>query len=304
MARRVRANLQSSQLLSLHDSGPRRVDGARAVMLACGTLQGQASEMSDKASNKSSGIIPQQCAPTDPPVTYNDCWWKAAEVAVAFTSPSHIKSLFLDPDNGQQPYDASEGSSPWASNPLVALYSPLDYHREGYRTDIHYRERIDDKGSQDGFFWPDALTQAMRQASALYNLAAYDHATGNLTGAYPRFDTALSILTGKPAWVHNFTSIANTPDELWELFRAKDYTKTPMMLNTKFAWEMQNNTVGDLKLEHTHVYPITDTYINGTTGSKMVGTRNVWGRTDNFTMAEIWLNAQHLAHLTNWDALS
>lgn len=236
-------------------------------------------------------------------VEYDDCWWKAAVVAVAYVIPSQIQGLFIDSANGNRRYNSTT-DVPWATNPVVQLYNPDTgpnlYQPEYYPADIHYRSAVDDKGSQLGVFWPDALTQAMRQSSALHNISGYNHSTGALDGSYPDFGTALSVLTGKAAWVDLFERLADGPDQLWEFIKAKDPSKTPILFNTDFDRKWFNNGT-DHQIEPSHAYPITKAYINETTGSKMLETRNVWGRTDSFTMEVVWNAGDCVAHMKDWD---
>jgi hypothetical protein len=111
----------------------------------------------------------------------------------------------------------------------------------------------------------------------------------------PRLDTTMSILTGKPGWINNFTEY-DSSDTLFTLFeRCKT---TPMIFTTLPEAFI---TVTDPEIAHDHAYPIINTYTNETTHAKMVSTRNVWGRTDNFTMTDIWNNGWHFVHLRDWD---
>jgi len=228
-------------------------------------------------------------------VEYNDCWWKAVQIAVLHVSQVWIESLYLDPSNNSQPYYTSTDPSPLASNPTIKLFNPVDYTPEYYAADIRKREDVDDKGEQDGLFWPDAMTQAMRQHSARHNLSGYDHVNNILDSSDPRIDTTLSILTSRPAYVNHFTEYASS-DALFTMF--ENATTTPLLFSTKSKDKL---TLTDPPMVDKHLYPIMSTYVNETTSVKMVATRNAWGRFDNFTMTDVWANGDGFLHLYNWD---
>jgi hypothetical protein len=158
---------------------------------------------------------------------------------------------------------------------------------------------VDDHGDTHGFWWPDAMTQAMRKSSFQHNLSGIDKSTKALTGIRTRIDTALSVLTGKPSYANYFTDY-NNPDDLWSIF--ENSTKTPMIFVTPDQW-LISGIHSDPKIADSHAYPIMNTYVNQTTGVKMVSTRNVWGRTDNFTMDDVWANGFQFVHLRDWDEI-
>ena len=199
-------------------------------------------------------------------------------------------------------YADQTGDALFAPNPQVQLYNPFTYEPEYFDADILDRDLYDDKGPLLGVFWPDAMTQAMRKLSARYGLHGYNTSTNELDegveGYGPKLDTTLSILTGKPAWENNFSDF-NSSDALYAYLEQSIYT--PMMFTSV---DVANLTVTDPPIKEDHVYPIISTYYNATTNVKMVHTRNVWGRTDNFTMADVWRNGLTFVHLENYDRLT
>jgi len=215
--------------------------------------------------------------------------------------------LFVDPNNGQD-YTDKTGDALLAPKLYVKLFNPYDYTPEYYPANINLRDRKDDKGGEYGVFWPDAMTQTMRQHMAKHQLRGF-----NTSGSYsldegtvgesdiatfgPRIDTALSILTGKPAWINDFID-HNSSDTLYSLLERSIYT--PMMFTSQRKDDL---TVTDPAMKEDHVYPVISTYYNATTNVKMVHTRNVWGRTDNFTMADVWRNGKSVIHLRDFDGL-
>jgi hypothetical protein len=229
-------------------------------------------------------------------VTYDDCWWKAVQVAVLHVNQTYIKNLFLDPTNNFRSFDQPQ---PEASLTAVRLYNPFTYNPEDWYADLRWREPVDDHGDTHGFWWPDAMTQAMRKSSFQHNLSGIDKSTKALTGIRTRIDTALSVLTGKPSYANYFTDY-NNPDDLWSIF--ENSTKTPMIFVTPDQW-LISGIHSDPKIADSHAYPIMNTYVNQTTGVKMVSTRNVWGRTDNFTMDDVWANGFQFVHLRDWDEI-
>jgi hypothetical protein len=206
-----------------------------------------------------------------------------------------IESLFLDPSNNNRPYYISGDPSPLASNPTIRLFNPFNLTPEYYAANITFRELVDDKGGQDGLFWPDAMTQAMRQHSARHNLAGYNYEKNTLDDSQPRIDTTLSILTSRPAWVNNFTEYASS-DALYAMF--ENATTSPLLFSTK---NEEKIVVTDPPMVDKHLYPIIEAYVNQTSNIKMVATRNAWGRWDNFTMTDVWANGDGFLHLKDWD---
>lgn len=210
-------------------------------------------------------------------------------------------NFFFDPIT-KQSYADKAGDALLAPNPIVQLYNPFTYQPEYFDANILDRDLYDDKGPLLGVFWPDAMTQAMRKLSARYGLHGYNSSTNEfdegLEGYGPKLDTTLSILTGKPAWENNFSDF-NSSDALYAYLEQSIYT--PMMFTSV---DVANLTVTDPPIKEDHVYPIISTYYNATTNIKMVHTRNVWGRTDNFTMADVWRNGLTFVHLQNYDRLT
>jgi hypothetical protein len=210
-------------------------------------------------------------------------------------------NFFFDPIT-KQSYADKTGDALFAPNPQVQLYNPYTFQPEYFDVDIKERDYYDDKGPILGVFWPDAMTQAMRKLSAKYGLQGYNYTSNALDegseGYGPRFDTTLSILTGKPAWENMFSEF-NSSDALYAYFEQSIYT--PMIFTSVPKY---NLTVTDPVMKEDHAYPIISTYYNATTNAKMVHTRNVWGRTDNFTMADVWRNGLTFVHLRDYDRLA
>jgi hypothetical protein len=199
-------------------------------------------------------------------------------------------------------YADQTGDALFAPNPMVQLYNPYTYLPEYFDADIKERDVYDDKGPILGVFWPDAMTQAMRKLMDRYGLQGYNRTTKQLDEGPkeygPRIDMALSILTGKPAWVNKFSDF-ETSDALYAYLEQSIYT--PMMFTSV---PLENLTVTDPAMKEDHVYPIISTYYNTTTNAQMIHTRNVWGRTDNFTMADVWRNGLTFIHLEHYDRLT
>jgi hypothetical protein len=209
-------------------------------------------------------------------------------------------NLFSDPATGQS-YANKFGDAVNASTPKVRLFNPETFTPEYYEADERWRDLYDDKGPYYGVFWPDALTQAMRLHSATHGLQGYNYTSLALDeGAEqrgPRLDTTLSVLTGKPAWVNNFNEYNNSA-QLYAYLERSIYT--PMMFTTLPDAQLK---VTDPAMKEKHVYPIISTYYNSTTNAQMIQTRNVWGRTDNFTWVDVWANGDEFIHLEGWDNL-
>lgn len=200
-----------------------------------------------------------------------------------------------------QPYANKTGDDLLAPNVTVQLFNPDTYVAEYYTAHVQWRDLSDDKGGTLGVFWVDAMTQAMRQHSAKHGLRGYNYTTATLdegaVGLGPNLDTTLSVLTGKPAWINQFSEY-DSSDTLYAILERSIYT--PMLFSTLSEEQV---TTADPPLKGGHVYPIISTYYNQTTQAKMVHTRNVWGRTDNFTMADVWKNGKQFIHLENFDHL-
>lgn len=210
-------------------------------------------------------------------------------------------NFFFDPST-RQSYADKFGDALWAPNPVVQLYNPFTLQPEYFDTNITNRDLYDDKGPQEGVFWPDAMTQAMRMLSAKYGIQGYNYTSDGLdegrVGYGPRLDTTLTILTGKMAYENKFSDYASSA-QLYALLEQSIYT--PMLF---VSVPEETLTVTDPPMKDRHVYPIISTYYNTTTNAQMVHTRNVWGRTDNFTMADVWANGENFVHLRDYDRLT
>lgn len=223
-----------------------------------------------------------------------DCWWKAGEAAIAHVSPEWIQHLFVEPQT-DRPYTESGNPEPQADAPKVQVWNPNDLSQALYFTaSISNRSQTEDKG-MSGYFWPDALSQALSQLGRETDIPGVDKTTGQAGSRNYGFEQPLSILTGYPA-SSKLVSDYGSDTELWSHFQYCNVT--PIMFNTNETMEIDN----DVQFGDHHVYPIIGTWWE-TSGQRWVSTRNVWGRNDIFKFEDVQRVAVRTLFLTNWNRL-
>lgn len=223
-----------------------------------------------------------------------DCWWKAAEAAIAHVSPAWVQHLFIDPQT-YRPYAESGQLQPQADAPLVQLWDPNDLSRTAFhQANIHARSQTEDKGMK-GYFWPDALSQALSELGKSTDIPGVDRSTGSVGSRDYWFDQPLSILTGYPSdsrLVSNYSS----DDELFNHF--SQCNDTPIMIFTNESVPIDNEK---WQFGSNHVYPISRLVTNST--GRFVWVRNVWGRNEDYRFEDLKKNAFRVLFLRDWNRL-
>lgn len=216
---------------------------------------------------------------------------------IAHVSPQWIENLFIDPATNQK-YVKQGITQPQADFPIVKLWDPNTLKAKLFKTSIHNRSQTEDKG-MGGFFWPDALGQALGQLGQQTNIPGVDNTTGITGRREDAFEQPLSILTGYNAVARNFSTYTNTDGtdyELWTHFRYCN--STPVMFNTLNVTKV----TGEHQFGDHHVYPVIDAQW-ASDGQRWVTVRNVWGKTEWFKFEDVKANGLSTLYLRDWNKL-